>query len=243
MNLLDFIKKLQNKLEKVADNLNGEFPNAKEMSRLARSVHEKIFDDTDAVINNPDEILCLWLSIEYELFCIVEEKIYGKKVRRGFNGMREFLDTANSVMNRRKVRAGKSLECHLAAIFTANRLPFSKEKVTEKNKKPDFIFPSIDAYHNPEYDSDKLIVLAAKTTCKDRWRQILNEADRRRDKVKYLFTLQSNISSKQLFEMKSENVVLVVPKRYIENYPKEFQTDILSLSKFIRLVKKTVLNF
>ena len=220
--------------------LNGKFPHAEEMSRLAREIHKEIFDNGDDIISNPDKILSQWILLEYELFCAIEEEKYGKKIRRGFKDMQEFLDTANSVMNRRKVRAGKSLECHLAAIFEGNGLPFEREVVTEGNKKPDFIFPGSSAYHNPNYDSDKLIVLAAKTTCKDRWRQILNEADRVRKKKKYLFTLQQNISSKQLSEMHAENVVLIVPKNYIENYPPEFRDEILSLSKFINFVKETL---
>ena len=45
---------------------------------------------------------------------------------------------------------------------------------------------------------DKLCTLAAKTTCKDRWRQILSEADRLRDENKYLCTMQQGISSAQM---------------------------------------------
>ena len=232
--------KLYKKLKKVAAALNGEFPHAKKMSKLARDIHEEIFGNSNNIIDNPDELLLQWIGLEYELFYAIEEERYGKKIRHGFKDMREFLDTANSVMNRRKVRAGKSLECHLEAIFKGNDLLFEREVITEGNKKPDFIFPSGAAYHNPHYDADKLIVLAAKTTCKDRWRQILNEADRMRDKRKYLFTLQQNISSKQLSEMHAENVLLIVPKNYIENYPTEFRNEIFSLTKFINFVKEIV---
>ena len=65
---------------------------------------------------------------------------------------------------------------------------------------------------------EKLASLAAKTTCKDRWRQVLNEADRLRSQNKFLCTLQQGISSAQLEEMKSEKVVSVVPQRYIATY-------------------------
>ena len=53
-------------------------------------------------------------------------------------------------------------------------------------------------------------MLAAKTTCKDRWRQILNEAAR--IDVKHLLTVQEGVSSPQFREMKEEGVRLVVPK-------------------------------
>ncbi len=99
-------------------------------------------------------------------------------------------------------------------------------------------FISDQARHTPNYDADKLIVLAAKTTCKDRWRQIINEADRVRNKNKYLFTLQQGISAQQLTEMKIEKVILIVPEPYKKNFPKEFRYEILTLKQFISLVRK-----
>ena len=68
--------------------------------------------------------------------------------------------------------------------------------------------------HNQAFFIENLCTLAAKTTCKDRWRQVLNEADRLRDRNKYLCTLQQGISSAQMDEMQTERVILVVPKRY-----------------------------
>lgn len=87
--------------------------------------------------------------------------------------------------------------------------------MTEGNKKPDFIFPSGEAYHNSSFDIQKLVTLAAKTTCKDRWRQVLNEANRLKDSPKYLCTLQQGISGAQMDEMQAENVVLVVPNHIL----------------------------
>ena len=84
---------------------------------------------------------------------------------------------------------------------------------------------------------EKLTVLAAKTTCKDRWRQVLNEADRLRDDYKYICTLQQGISSTQMDEMEAEKVVLVVPKPYISSYPAEKRQGILTIHDFIHRVK------
>ncbi len=141
-------------------------------------------------------------------------------------------------LNRRKSRAGKSLEHHLAAIFDENGISYTPQAVTEGNKRPDFLFPSECAYHDFAFPASKLASLAAKTTCKDRWRQILNEADRLRDGKKYLCTLQQGISAMQLDEMEAERVVLVVPKPYIQTYPKEKQPGIWTLSKFVDYIKE-----
>jgi len=144
---------------------------------------------------------------------------------------------ANTLLNSRKSRAGKSLEHHLAALFSGNDLQFEEQVVTEGNKKPDFIFPSSVAYHDSTFDDAHLVFLAAKTTCKDRWRQILNEADRFKGKTKYLCTLQQGMTTKQINEMTEEKVVLVVPKPYISDYPREKRSGILTVEDFIHKVK------
>ena len=129
------------------------------------------------------------------------------------------------------------MEHHLGAIFAGNGIEFEGQVVTEGNKKPDFIFPSSSAYHNMSFPIEKLVFLAAKTTCKDRWRQILNEADRFRDQTKYLCTLQQGMTVKQMNEMAAEKVVLVVPQPYVKSYPKNTGMQIVTLSRFINFVK------
>ena len=236
----NFSVEIQKKLNDAVTKLDAEFPTAEQMSHLARIISNEVFGNVDEILTNPDKKLLQWIEVEYQLFSAIEEAKYGEKIRGGFKDMQEFLDIANSIMNRRKVRAGKSLEYQLSAIFDGNNLLYDSQVVTEANKKPDFIFPSSEAYHNPLYDANKLIVLASKTTCKDRWRQILNEADRVRDRNKYLFTLQKNISARQLLEMQLERVILVAPEPYIASYPPDFRNTILCLSEFIDLVRNTI---
>ena len=220
--------------------LESDFPSAEQMSQAAREIHEIVFDHSEDIIKNPDQKLLQWINLEYELFQSIERARYGEQIHRGFETMQSFIELANSILNRRKSRAGKSLEWHLSAIFDGNYLPYESQVVTEANKKPDFIFPSGEAYHDPNYDADKLIVLAAKTTCKDRWRQIINEADRVRNKNKYLFTLQQGISAQQLTEMQIERVVLIVPEPHRISFPEEFRDKILNLKQFISLVRETL---
>ena len=162
---------------------------------------------------------------------------YGDLINRGFQSVEEFVRIANMVLNRRKSRAGKSLEHHLSAIFDGNAVRYESQAVTEGRKKPDFIFPSGEAYRDSSFCVDKLVSLAAKTTCKDRWRQVLNEADRLRDKPKYLCTLQQGISGAQMDEMQTENVILVVPRPYIRTYPADRQDRIWTLAKFVQYLK------
>ena len=213
-----------------------DFPQTSEMGKKAQDIFNGIHQITDKQIcDSPDKILFDWRDVESRLFFALEDKIYHDVYTKPFSNCNDLMDFANSILNRRKSRAGKSLEHHLSAIFTANKLLFEEQAVTENNKRPDFLFPNSECYHNFEFPADDLTVLGAKTTCKDRWRQVINEADR--VDIKFLCTLQPAISRAQLREMKDSGIRLVVPKQIISSYPKEFQSDISDIKGFISLVR------
>lgn len=213
------------------------FPETKTMATGARNCFNRAYDIADTALkSSPDEILLNWVDTEYRLFRLMEKKVYAEMMSKPFGSIDDFVQMANEVLNRRKSRAGKSLEHHLADIFTHNELIFEEQAVTEDNKKPDFLFPNAECYHNLQFPADDLIVLGAKTTCKDRWRQVLTEANR--VDVKFLFTLQQGISKNQLLEMRDSQLKLVVPSKYIGSFPKEFQSDIGDLQSFIHFVKR-----
>lgn len=213
------------------------FPETRIMAKGARDCFNMANNIvTNNVVSNPDNVLLGWLDTEYTLFKYMEEKVYSNILSQPFSSVDAFVAMANEVLNRRKSRAGKSLEHHLADIFTHSNLIFEEQVVTEENKKPDFVFPNGKCYHNITFPGDLLTVLGAKTTCKDRWRQVLNEADRVDDK--YLFTLQQGISSNQLKEMQDYNLHLVVPHKYLASFPKEYRDGICDLSTFIGMVKE-----
>lgn len=230
--------RLRKAIERFISSLDIDFPSTEIMARAAREIENEVKDHIRDIARNPDKKILSWTNVEYELFRALEQVRYQGFLQHGFKDIDEFVETAKAVLNRRKSRAGKSLEHHLAEVFDYNGIVYEAQVVTEGNKKPDFIFPSGQAYHDKDYPVEGLISLASKTTCKDRWRQVINEADRLKDRTKYLFTLQQGISENQLKEMQAENVVLVVPKEYITTYPKEAQKSILSLAQFIAIVKK-----
>jgi len=212
------------------------FPETKQMALGARECYNKAFGVSETTIkSDPDAILLKWIDTEYSLFKVLEEKLYAGLVSKPFESVEAFVKAANEVLNRRKSRAGKSLEHHLADIFIRNKLIFEEQAITEENKKPDFLFPNAECYHNLSFPASDLVVLGAKTTCKDRWRQVLTEADR--IKEKYLFTLQQGISRNQLKEMSDAHLTLVVPRKYLPSFPKEYQNRILNLSTFVNMVR------
>lgn len=212
--------------------LNVDFPPTVDLANRSRQCYNTAYRITNAIVKRePDSQILKWLDAEFQLFKTIENSRYQTRIQTPFATVEQLVETANTILNRRKSRAGKSLEHHLAEIFTIHDLPHSSQAVTEDNKKPDFIFPGADSYHNRSFNERRLIMLACKTTCKDRWRQVINEADRIR--TKHLFTLQQGISSNQLTEMYRHNVQLVVPREYRSSFPPEFRARILSLDEFI----------
>jgi type II restriction enzyme len=216
--------------------LTDDFPASVEMSTAARRIYYEVNNHNENIILNPDAELLNWIDTEYRLFRKIEFSRYGNMITRGFSSVEHFIEVANTVLNRRKSRAGKSLEHHLSAIFDGNSLIYQSQPKTEGNKRPDFIFPSESAYHDLSFPTERLIFLGAKTTCKDRWRQIINEANR--VSHKHLFTLQQGVSVQQLDEMENEHITLVVPAQYINTYPQEKRSCIWTLQKFIEYSKE-----
>lgn len=218
--------------------LGKNFPSTLELASKARSCYMNSFEiNKNQIIKNADKEILKWLESEYELFKTIENVLYKDILNSNFSSVEVLVQTANSILNRRKSRAGKSLEHHLEEMFKIFGLSYQTQAIIEGNKKPDFLFPNAEAYNNPKFNSEKLFFLASKTTCKDRWRQILNEADR--IKTKHLFTLQQGISKNQLEEMKKYGVRLVVPRPYISSFPDEYRSEIFSLDTFLKKIALT----
>lgn len=216
--------------------LNIDFPPTIELASNARNCFNNSYQVSNSDIKkSPDKIILDWVRSEYELFKFIENDRYAQTIKTPFTSVEELVKIANTILNRRKSRAGKSLEHHLAEMFNTFDLRFTGQAKIEGNKKPDFLFPSIESYLDVGFKNKNLTFLAAKTTCKDRWRQILNEADR--IQTKHLFTLQQGVSKNQLKEMYDYNVCLVVPKQYKSSFPQEYRDQILDLGQFVELVK------
>lgn len=187
-----------------------------------------------------DQRLLRRRDCEYELFRSVESAFYGPRIREGFPRIEDFLALANTMLQSRKSRAGRSLELHAKALleeegFTASR-DFDWQPETEEKKRPDFIFPSVSAYRDRNFPENRLRMLAVKTTCKDRWRQVLDEANR--VPVKHLLTLQEGLSETQYRQMESSNLKLVVPKKLHDRYPRQIRSKLISVSDFLKELRQ-----
>lgn len=198
---------------------------------IIRKVSE-MRDDTRLA---PDNRLLRRRECEFEIFRSVEQAIELPHILTGFTTIDAFLARAQTVLQRRKARSGHSLELHARSIFLeeglSEGLQFSHQPESEPGKKPDFLFPSAEAYRDASFPAGQLRMLAVKTTCRDRWRQILNEADR--IPTKHLLTLQEGVSEAQFAEMTNAGVRLVVPAGLTEKFPKSVQPSLQTLEGFI----------
>ncbi|WP_153127365.1 type II restriction endonuclease [Peribacillus tepidiphilus] len=231
-NDVDLNEKLEKRIWEEAK-LFEDFPETIKLAELARDLHREIYRKKKFT---PDNIILDWVKTEFSLFRAIERSVYKEYLVKPFLDLDPLLAFANSALNRRKSRAGKSLEHHIDFLLTFHRIPFSHPGKSEGNKKPDFILPSNSAYANSTFPDDDLIFLGAKTTCKDRWRQILNEANR--IETKHLFTLQQGITTNQLDEMEDEKVILIVPAPYHNMYPETHRDRLWTVDKFIHFAKE-----
>jgi len=183
---------------------------------------------------NADKILVQCIDAEYKLYRLAECQICKSQIVREFRDVDDFLRTASSIMNRRKSRAGRSLENHFDYLLTRAEIPHVVRP--EVDGRPDIVIPSVEAYNDSSYPANKLFMVGVKTTCKDRWRQVLNEAKRIRDK--YILTIQQGISRKQLNEMKDAGVQLIVPADFHNQYPRGSDMQLLKVEGFIDFVRK-----
>ena len=130
---------------------------------------------------------------------------------------------------------GLSLQHHLTALFIASKLRFSAQARTEGKNRPDFLFPGEAEYHDEIFNAEHLVMLGAKSTLKERWRQILVEANR--IQRKHLCTLEPGISRDQTEEMHRHEVTLVIPKSLHATYNVEQAKTIWDVTQFLNFVK------
>lgn len=134
------------KLDSLLEPYGITFPGTAEFSKLARDSLKDISAKDDA-----DKVLMAWLEREELLFRRMERHIVAARLEAGFMSndsadVEGFIAFSLSVQNRRKSRAGYSLENHLEALLTARSVRFQRGVETENKNKPDFLFPGQKEY-------------------------------------------------------------------------------------------------
>ncbi|WP_306258424.1 type II restriction endonuclease [Pararhizobium sp. IMCC21322] len=233
---VEFEEPEADKLDAIIYKFGTTFPKTAEFSDLARLTLPEVRAEDD-----PDAALIAWLDHEEALFRRLERRVVSSRIEAGFvnsdgTDVDGFISFSLSVQNRRKSRMGHSLEHHLAAVLRSHDVQHVRGAVTEHNHKPDFLFPDLATYQTAPPEGDvRLTMLGAKSTCKDRWRQVLAEAEK--ISRKHLVTLEPGISEPQTHQMEASSLQLVVPKPVQASYTVAQQGWLWSVADFIGAVR------
>lgn len=217
-------------LEEMLDSFGGSFPTTKQFSTFVRARCKDICPEDSPA----DKVLMAWMLQEEQMFLTLENHILQERINQGFSSVEDFIQTSLSAQNRRKSRAGAALENHLECILTARHILHARGAKTEGKSKPDFLFPGAKEYHDPTFPPASLHMLGVKSTCKDRWRQVLAEAAR--IDLKHLLTLEPGISQNQTDEMRTKKIQLVIPASLHDSYTHSQQKWLLTLEEFLAIV-------
>ena len=206
-----------------------QFPRGEELVRKAIEMRPENAADVD-------QRLMVRRDCEFEIYRSLENAVYMPRIRQGFEDVDEFVSVTQPIIQRRRSRGGRSLEIHLQTIFREERMDFSWQPVVDSNSRPDFLFPSVAAYEDASFPSGQLRMLAVKSTMKERWRQVLEEASR--IEVKHLLTLQRGVSEAQFMAMRDSGIRLVVPQSLHREYAQGIRPYIQTLESFLGEVRE-----
>jgi hypothetical protein len=210
-----------------------DFPTGRAMAELAREAVRAC--QPEVLTQSADARLMAWIEAEYAVYRAIERRVCDAQVKQEFATVEDFLSAAATIMNRRKSRAGHSLEAHVEYLLTECGIAFEAQAIIDGKVRPDVLVPGKAAYDDPAHPVENLVVLGLKTTCRDRWRQVLNEG--KRLPVKHLLTLQPAMSRAQLTEMMEARLQLVVPAAFHRAYDVPEGYQLLSVEDFVKFLK------
>lgn len=125
-----------------------------------------------------------------------------------------------SASQQRKSRAGYSYEHHIEAMLVGGSIPFEKQVILESKKRPDFVLPSLAFVDSRKKQSKTGLILSAKTTLRERWKQVEREKGNRQ---LFLTTVDENIAGNVIKDMATIGVCLVIPESLRESKATEYQ--------------------
>lgn len=190
-----------------------------------------------SALEEPDAALTTWIETEAAVYRGWEDRKIARRLLEGFvhlDGTADvdaFRTFSMALRQSRVSRAGGALQYHMETLLREWAIPYVMEPTIDGGESPDFLFPSAKAYTDASFPAANLRMLAAKYTAKDRWRQVLNEAER--IPQKHLLTLEPAISKGQLSLMQRASLTPVIPAPIRNKYADDARGGILTVQGFI----------
>jgi len=167
-----------------------------------------------------DAIMKISRDIEYSLYKRAERRYRAAEVIRIItnggadivssvvHGFPDLDATFLSASQHRKSRAGRSFEQHIARLLRDGRIAFEEQAVTG-GRRPDFVLPNLVVLKSEKRKFEEAMVLSAKTTLRERWKQVAME---KFDCALFLATVDDRVSSAAIDDMSNQGIHLVVPE-------------------------------
>ena len=186
-----------------------------------RKTHEEIKDSVDSVVMNAhDQVEKMFFNQQNKAGIAAIKEYFQENIDSEIEQKAAVLSYAAnqfekldnfflSLAQARKSRAGKTFETIIRLLFEKLDIPHSYQPVV--NGKPDFIVPGKEEYLRAPQDT---IVVTAKRTVRERWRQITTEGAR--GYRFFLATIDKDISGTTLNEMAQNQVTLIIPQAIID---------------------------
>lgn len=156
-------------------------------------------------------------------------------IRALVDGLPEIDRYMLSAGQQRKARAGVSFEHHIERMLRDGKVPFGKQVIIQARKRPDFILPSLAHLTKPPKGKNRGLILSAKTTLRERWKQVEREMH---GCELFLGTVDENIAANAIEEMASMGINLVVPENLKKSKETEYDRhkNVLSFKTFFGTV-------
>lgn len=192
----------------------AKLPPTKEMAAAGREIAGVVWRSTlDA-----DEFVTNGLEAESELFFAIEREVGSRSLHalqgEGLADLDKVLAWALRIQQSRKARRGQSLQHHFGYLLIREGIPHTPQCPTERGETPDFVIPGREQYEDPGFPDARLRMVACKSTVRERWGQIIKEADRIPEK--YLLTVDENLSADLVRSMRQSGLRVFLPMGLID---------------------------
>lgn len=154
-------------------------------------------------------------------------------IRRMVDSVGEIDRIMLSASQQRKSRAGYSFEHQIEAMLIAGKIPFAKQVVMDARKRPDFVLPSLKHLRTDLKGPARGLILSAKTTLRERWKQVEREMG---GSDLFLATVDETIAANAIEDMASMNITLVVPESLKQSKSTEYvrHGNVVDFASFFR---------
>jgi len=214
-------------------------------TELAKKAQEKLTIDKSELPQRFNSYLRKLIDLEFEIYKNYERdsatEIIQKAEKKGLLTSKEalvenfkqnysqFWGLFLSISQSRKTRAGGSFERHVKYLFQLLDYPFERQQ--DLDGVVDYLIPSLAAFKK---NRTACVVLSAKRTLRERWRQVIGElASTNAGKI-YILTADEDISHSKVAEIATHNINLVVwdeykKKKFADNYNVIGFTDLVNV--------------